>query len=92
MSTSRSKRSRATARSQPNPNHRVMKNARNSINSSRNVEPTRFITTPALTKLHVLDGVRSLFQNIGWAGLFDIAKGYYLKPTTEFLSLVYLSL
>ncbi|KAL4588606.1 hypothetical protein LXL04_001498 [Taraxacum kok-saghyz] len=53
-------------------------------------EPTRFISTPALTKIHVLDGVRTLFHNIGWAGIFNIAKGYFQKPTAEFLSSVYL--
>ncbi|KAL4557199.1 hypothetical protein LXL04_035371 [Taraxacum kok-saghyz] len=92
MSTSRSKRSRAIGRSQPNPNDRSITFSSDEQREKfdkfleKTFEPTRFITTPTLTKLHVLDGVRTMFRNIGWAGLFDIAKGYYLRPTAEFLS------
>ncbi|KAL4587302.1 hypothetical protein LXL04_000171 [Taraxacum kok-saghyz] len=97
MSASRSKRSRATFRGPQNPNHRGITFSSDEQRDKfdkfleKTFEPTRFISAPALTQLHILDGVRALFQNIGWGGLFDIAKGYYLKPTCEFLSSVHLA-
>ncbi|KAL4591667.1 hypothetical protein LXL04_004637 [Taraxacum kok-saghyz] len=97
MSASRSKRARATVRAPQNPNHRGITfssdDQRDKFDKflEKSFEPTRFISAPALIQLHILDGVRALFQNIGWGGLFDIAKGYYLKPTCEFLSSVHLA-
>ncbi|KAL4557198.1 hypothetical protein LXL04_035370 [Taraxacum kok-saghyz] len=66
MSTSRFKCSRATTRSQPNPNHRGITFSSDEQREKfdkfleKTFEPTRFITTLALTKLHVLDGVRTM--------------------------------
>ena len=100
MSSSRAntKRSRTAARAPPaNPNHAGMvfsgeiQMTKFDQFFTKKYQPTRFCDTDALDELGILEGVRTLFRNIGWAGILEIYNAYYERPTVEFLSSVYLA-